>query len=133
VRYGDQGFTLIELLVVVAILGIISTMGFVAYNGYIWSTKKKQAELNLNSIYLAEQEYKSNNGEYYYKSGCSGSTTKEIVKELFDEVDNLTDQDFYYCTSGSSSSDTLTIEAYNSAKGCRIRLNEKNKLTKSGC
>ena len=29
-----KGFTLIELLVVVAIIGIISSIGVVAYNGY---------------------------------------------------------------------------------------------------
>ena len=39
-----KGFTLVELLVVVAILGIISAVGTLAYNGYIEGTKKKSAE-----------------------------------------------------------------------------------------
>ena len=65
-RHHSRGFTLIELLVVVAIIGILSAIGVVSYGKYKTSAEKKQAEISLNSIYLAEQEYKSNNGEYYY-------------------------------------------------------------------
>ena len=35
-----KGFTLIELLVVVTIIGIISSIGVVAYNGYTNSAKR---------------------------------------------------------------------------------------------
>ena len=35
-----KGFTLIELLVVVAIIGIISSIGVVSYNGYTNSAKR---------------------------------------------------------------------------------------------
>ena len=36
----NKGFTLIELLVVVAIIGILASVGVVAYNGYTESAKK---------------------------------------------------------------------------------------------
>tara|TARA_B100001248_G_scaffold98413_1_gene73053 strand:- start:310 stop:432 length:123 start_codon:yes stop_codon:yes gene_type:complete len=35
-----KGFTLIELLVVVAIIGILASIGIVAYGGYISGAKK---------------------------------------------------------------------------------------------
>ena len=65
-RHYSRGFTLIELLVVVAIIGILSAVGVVSYSGYKASAEKKQAEITLNSIYLAEQEYKSNMLDYMY-------------------------------------------------------------------
>ena len=104
-RHHSQGFTLIELLVVVAIIGILSAVGVVSYSGYKASAEKKQAEITLSSIYLAEQEYKSNNGEYCI-SECSNNDG--IIDKLFDGVDDLDGQKYTFKT---TSADTLTIIA----------------------
>ena len=61
----SSGFTLIELLVVVAILGILSSVGVISYNGYVTSAKKKTAENILQQVSLAQLEYFTNTGEYY--------------------------------------------------------------------
>ena len=45
-----NGFTLIELLVVVSIIGILSSVGVVAYNGYTKNAKAKTSELNFTNI-----------------------------------------------------------------------------------
>ena len=124
----SQGFTLIELLVVVAIIGILSAVGVVSYSGYKASAEMKKAEISLNTIYLAEQEYKSNNGSYYYNSSVSN-----IVTNLFDGVDDLSEQKYNFTISGNTNNDTLSIVARNSASGCQLTLNEKKKLTKSSC
>jgi len=127
-RRYSQGFTLIELLVVVALIGILSAIGIVSYGKYKTSAEKKQAEISLSSIYLAEQEYKSNNGSYFYNSSLNN-----IINELFDGVDDLSDQNYNYTITGNASSDTLSIQAKHKTSNCTLTLNEKNKLTTSNC
>ena len=127
-RHYSRGFTLIELLVVVAIIGILSAVGVTSYSGYKASAEMKKAEISLNTIYLAEQEYKSNNGSYYYNSSVSN-----IVTNLFDGVDDLSEQKYNFTISGNANNDTLSIVARNSSSGCQLTLNEKKKLTKSSC
>ena len=127
-RRYSRGFTLIELLVVVALIGILSAIGIVSYGKYKTTAEKKQAEISLSSIYLAEQEYKSNNGSYYYNSSLNN-----IINELFDGVDDLSDQNYNYTITGNASSDTLSIQAKHKTSNCTLTLNEKNKLTTSNC
>ena len=122
-KKNSKGFTLIELLVVVAIIGILSAVGVVSYSGYKTSAEKKQAEITLNSIYLAEQEYKSNNGEYYISTSQSN-----IVTNLFDGVDDLDGQAYTFKTTAT---DTLTIIATKiSDTSCTIKITrtKKNQL-----
>ena len=126
-RQHSRGFTLIELLVVVAIIGILSAIGVVSYGKYKTSAEKKQAEISLNSIYLAEQEYKSNNGEYYYNT-----STSNIVTNLFDGVDDLSGQSYSFKTTNDN---TLSIIATNkNNSSCTITITEKIKKPKiNGC
>ena len=124
-KHNYQGFTLIELLVVIAILGILSTVGIVSYNGYTWSAKLKQAELSLNSLLLAQEEYRSNNGSYLYQpSSCSANSGAQIATALLDGKDNLTEQSWNFCFGGSSGSGTLQIKAQHESKNCSLTLDE---------
>jgi prepilin-type N-terminal cleavage/methylation domain-containing protein len=116
----SQGFTLIELLVVVAIIGILSAVGVVSYSGYKVSAEKKQAEITLNSIYLAEQEYKSNNGEYYINT-----STSNIVTNLFDGVDDLSEQAYSFKTTNANTLSIIANKKSNSS--CTITITETNK------
>ena len=113
----------------VAIIGILSAIGVVSYGKYKTSAEKKQAEITLNSIYLAEQEYKSNNGEYCISS-CGN--TKGIVQNLFDGIDDLSEQAYSFKTTNAN---TLSIIATNNKNSsCTITITEKNKKADSkGC
>ena len=127
-RHYSRGFTLIELLVVVALIGILSAIGIVSYTKYKTSAEKKQAEISLNSIYLVQQEYKSNNGEYC-TSDCS--TQNKIISELFDGIDDLSDQNYNFKINNRT--DGFEGEAKHKTSNCTLKLNEKNKLTTSNC
>ena len=105
-RSISSGFTLIELLVVVALIGVLSAIGIVSYSGLKESSQRKQAETTLQSIYLAQQEYKSNNGQYYYNT-----TTSSIVTNLFDGVDDLSAQTYSFTITGNVNAETMCIRA----------------------
>ena len=123
-KQNYQGFTLIELLVVIALLGILSAVGIVSFQGYTWSAKLKQAELSLNSLLLAQEEYSSNNGSYLYQpSSCNANSGAQIATALLDGKDNLTEQSWNFCFSNPGS-DGLQIKAKHESKSCSLTLDE---------
>ena len=115
-KHNYQGFTLIELLVVVAILGIITAIGTVSYQGYTWVAKKKAAELSLNSILLANEEYASDSGGYYYISSVSDGSSGEIETNLLDGKEVLPRDDWKFGIQGDESDQTLQIIASHKTK-----------------
>ena len=83
-RNKNKGFTLIELLVVVAIIGILASVGVVAYNGYTNSAQKSAAGSNYNSVakWIQNEMQKCNVGEVTAMSGqltCSGRTATTVA------------------------------------------------------
>ena len=94
----SSGFTLIELLVVVAILGILSSIGIVSYQGYVSGTRQKSIENAMQQISLAQTEEYSNAGEYHTSDTCGDPTiasSKAIETELFGGGDIITEDSGY--------------------------------------
>ena len=125
-----RAFTLIELLVVVALIGILSSIGIVSYQGFTQSAKQKNAELSLNTLNLGLQEYKSSFGSYYTgASTCNAGSNALLVSNILDGQDNLSDQDFQFCIDASGSN--YTIKAKNPKTGCEISLNQTLKVSRN--
>ena len=120
----SSGFTLIELLVVVAILGILSSIGIVSYQGYVSGTRQKSIENAMQQISLAQTEEYSNAGEYYTSTTCgdpSETSSNDIETELFGGGDIITKESGYdmciaadgtsYKIIASNGNKTITLSA----------------------
>lgn len=99
---------MIELLIVVAIIGIISAIGIPVITGILEGIKEKSAQTSLQSIYLAEEQYKSINKQYYIPSGSCGDQTNLINTNLFDGNITLENNNYRFCVSGSTTNYTAT-------------------------
>ena len=108
---STKAFTLIELLVVVALIGILSAIGIVAFTGTTDSAAQKAAENTVQSMALAQLEYRSNNQAYYGTPGnsgsadCTASTTTAVNTNLFGgtQTSNLDKQKYFFCSFGNTS------------------------------
>ena len=81
-RVEQRAFTLLELLTVVTIVGILATLGLVAYRRFITSSKSSEAIYMVGAIRAAEESYRAETLTYlnvsvgfsnYYPTGTVGA------------------------------------------------------------
>ena len=139
-----KGFTLIELLVVVAIIGTLASVGIYSYNGYVKSSKKSSAKNTMMQIGLAQTEFYSNSGFYWYNgldddddSSCtatgSDGATKAIGEGLFDK-ENYIDPEvgFNFCVIENGANFELQA-VYKADNSCMLKLDDSCVVDDTGC
>ncbi len=123
----SSGFTLIELLVVVAIIGILSSIGVVSYQGYVSGTRQKSTENAMQQISLAQTEEYSNTGEYHISTTCDNpneDTSKAIEVALFGSGDIITEESGYeICIAETADGSSYIIRASNGKKTITLSAN----------
>jgi prepilin-type N-terminal cleavage/methylation domain-containing protein len=108
---NNLGFTILELVVVIAIIGILGAIGIPAYQGYVTKAKETKAQNTLQSIYMMEKNFFSQNYCYYktYLVGLPGDDTININEQLFGSTNSTagpievgSTNDYYFYVSGTS-------------------------------
>ncbi len=71
----QTGFTLIELMITVAIIGILSSVGYPSYMKYIQKAKRSEAQAALVSMATAMEQWRvENNNDYTGVTVGTGAT-----------------------------------------------------------
>jgi prepilin-type N-terminal cleavage/methylation domain-containing protein len=105
---NNTGFTILELVVVIAIIGILGAIGVPAYQGYVTKAKETKAQNSLQSIYMMEKNFFSQNYCYYKSTSVTDDTTN-INSNLFGStvpssgpIEVGSKNDYYFYVSGTS-------------------------------
>ena len=134
---NDLGFTLLELVVVVAIIGILGAIGVPAYQGYVTRAKETKAQNTLQSIYMMEKNFFSQN-YCYYKSASATDDTTFINRDLFGStvpssgpIEVGSKNDYYFYITGTAFSCTGTSCICSSANASDFTIFAVNKASPS--
>ena len=77
-RKLQTGFTLVELIIVVAIISILASIAIPAYNGYVETSKRSDAQASLMALAITQEKYRAQCPSYAQNFGsainCDAST-----------------------------------------------------------
>lgn len=75
----QKGFSLIELMITVAIIGIIATIAYPSYQGFIVNTNRGAAQADLMSLAAAMERHKAASFSYKGAADSAADTGKPAI------------------------------------------------------
>jgi type IV pilus assembly protein PilE len=79
---GEGGFTLAELLVTLAIMGILASVTYPMYVGYVTKSRQQEAQVELTAIRQAEEMYRLQYNTYTNDLNNAGFSWKPPVSPV---------------------------------------------------
>ena len=70
----QNGFTLIELMIAVAIIGILASIAYPAYQKYLFTSRRAEAQSEMLRIQLGLEKWRANNNSYTATLADTGFT-----------------------------------------------------------
>ncbi|GAC14425.1 type IV pilin protein [Aliiglaciecola lipolytica] len=78
-RNPQSGFTLIELMIVVAIIGIITSIAYPSYQGFLKTSNRGAAQSDLMALAAAMERHKAANYTYKGAAESNADTGKPAI------------------------------------------------------
>ncbi|WP_342807225.1 type IV pilin protein [Alteromonas sp. M12] len=78
-RNLNQGFTLIELMIVVAIIGIITSIAYPSYQGFLKTSNRGAAQSDLMALAAAMERHKASTYSYKGAAESAADTGKPAI------------------------------------------------------
>ena len=122
-----RSYTLLELVITVAIVGILSTMGFINYTSYREAILDKEAVANLRLIIAAERIYRIEVGGYY--AAANNQAINDNLRLLLPVAGTI---NWNYRTTVGGASSTCAEATRNSATPRSWRLRFTSSILSSG-
>ena len=108
---AQKGFTLIELMITVAIIGIITSIAYPSYQGFVVSTNRGAAQADLMSLAAAMERHKAASFSYKAAADSAADTGKPAIFHQHSPSAELYDKRKYDLYISQSSGSTYLLEA----------------------
>lgn len=91
-KHQRSGFTLVELIIIIAVIGILTTIGLVSYNGYRQRAAKTAADSTVQQVKLKLGEYFTDNNRYPVNTAAVDTYLRQVkATTTADDFKKMTD------------------------------------------